>query len=307
PLVVLNPRAAGGRCGRSFAGVRAVLERSLGPVDMRATAHAGHAISLAREGVRGGHRLVIAVGGDGTLNEVANGVLEAGGDAAVAYIGQGTGGDFRRSVGMTHRLDAYVGAIASGSERRVDAGRLTYRDARGAPCTRWFVNILSAGMGGLVDRYVADTTKVFGGAAAYLWASARALANCQRARLRCRVTLAGEERVQSIDTFLIAVCNGGFFGGVMQVAPMAKPDDGRFEVVSLDAPSKAAFAAFSRRIYDGKHLDAPGVQHFGCDRIVIDLEEERARGVFLLDVDGEPLGGLPVEVVLEPGALRLRG
>ncbi|MDP9037328.1 MAG: diacylglycerol kinase family lipid kinase, partial [Myxococcota bacterium] len=268
--------------------------------------HPGHGIALARDGVREGHSLVIAVGGDGTLNEVANGVLEAGGDAAVAYIGQGTGGDFRRSVGMTHRLDAYVDAIASGSERRVDVGRLTYRSAGGAPCTRWFVNILSVGMGGLVDRYVAETTNVFGGGAAYLWASARALVNCQRARLRCRVTLAGEERERSIETFLIAVCNGRFFGGGMHVAPMAEPDDGRFEVVSLDAPSKVAFAAFSRRIYDGKHLAAPGVQHFGCDRLVIDLEDESARGVFLLDVDGEPLGALPVEVVLEPGKLRLR-
>ena len=61
----------------------------------------------------------------------------------------------------------------------------------------------------------------------------------------------------------------------------------------MDAPGKLAFAAFSRRIYEGKHLTAPGVQHFACDRITIDLENERARGVFLLDVDGEPLGGLP--------------
>ena len=72
-------------------------------------------------------------------------------------------------------------------------------------------------------------------------------------------------------------------------------------------PDKLAFAAFSRRIYEGKHLSAPGVQHFGCDRIAIDLENERARRVFLLDVDGEPLGGLPLEVELVPRALTLRG
>jgi len=74
----------------------------------------------------------------------------------------------------------------------------------------------------------------------------------------------------------------------------------------MDAPGKLAFAAFSRRIYQGKHLSAPGVQHFACDRITIDLEDERARGVFLLDVDGEPLGGLPVEVELMKKALTLR-
>jgi diacylglycerol kinase family enzyme len=74
----------------------------------------------------------------------------------------------------------------------------------------------------------------------------------------------------------------------------------------MDAPGKLAFAAFSRRIYEGKHLSAPMVQHFGCDRIAIDIENERARGVFLLDVDGEPLGGLPIEVELVKGALAMR-
>ena len=92
----------------------------------------------------------------------------------------------------------------------------------------------------------------------------------------------------------------------MHVAPMAKPDDGRFEVVSMDAPSKLAFMAFSRRIYDASHLSTPGVQHFGCDRLSLDLENEHARGVFLLDVDGEPLGGLPLDVELVPRALTVR-
>jgi diacylglycerol kinase family enzyme len=105
---------------------------------------------------------------------------------------------------------------------------------------------------------------------------------------------------------MIAICNGRYFGSGMHVAPMAKPDDGRFEVVSMDAPGKLSFAAFSRRIYDGRHVDAPGVQHFSCDRIAIDIENEPARSVFLLDVDGEPLGGLPLEVELLPGALSLR-
>jgi diacylglycerol kinase family enzyme len=158
----------------------------------------------------------------------------------------------------------------------------------------------------LVDQYVSETTKVLGGKAAYFWASTRALASCQRAKLRCDVSLEGERHERSMDSFMIAICNGRYFGSGMHVAPMARPDDGRFEVVSMDAPGKLAFAAFSRRIYEGKHLSAPGVQHFACDRITIDLENERARGVFLLDVDGEPLGGLPLEVELVKKALTLR-
>ena len=307
PLVVVNPRSGGGLAGRTFAQVRSVLERRLGPFDVAFTTRPEHAIALSREAVQAGTRLVVAVGGDGTLHEVANGVLDAGVDgAAVGYVGQGTGGDFRRTLGIEHRLDAYVAGIASGRVRTVDAGRLHYRAPDGSRRSRWFVNILSAGMGGLVDRYVSETTKALGGKAAYFLASTRALAACQRGRLRCDVTLQGERHDRRLDTYMIAICNGRYFGSGMDVAPMAQPDDGRFEVVSMDAPGKLAFAAFSRRIYEGRHLDAPGVVHFACDRIAIDLDNERARSVFLLDVDGEPLGGLPIEIELVPRALRLR-
>jgi diacylglycerol kinase family enzyme len=92
----------------------------------------------------------------------------------------------------------------------------------------------------------------------------------------------------------------------MEVAPMAKVDDGRFEVVSIDAPSKLAFPQFSKRIYKGTHLGYAGTQHFGCDRIAVDLENEAARGVFLLEIDGEPLGALPIRVELLPKALTVR-
>jgi YegS/Rv2252/BmrU family lipid kinase len=304
PLVVVNPNAAGGRAGRTFPAVRAVLEHRLGPVDVATTERAGHAIAIAAEAARGGRALVVAVGGDGTLHEVANGVLDAGGGAAVGYVGQGTGGDFRRTLGIEHRLEAYVEALARGREVQVDAGRARFR-GDGEARTRWFTNILSAGMGGLVDRYVASTPKALGGKAAYLWSSARALAGCKRGRLRCAVELAGQAHERTVDAYMIAICNGRYFGGGMHVAPAAKVDDGRFEVIVMDAPSKLAFAVFARRIYDGSHLSVPGVQHFSCDRLAIDLENDDARSVFLLDVDGEPLGGLPLEVEVVPRALRI--
>ena len=136
-FVIVNPRAGSGRAGRAFDGIRPVLERRLGAVDVAFTEGPAHAIDLAREAVRGGKKLVIAVGGDGTLHEVANGVLDAGAAASVGYVGQGTGGDFRRTLGIEHRLDAYVEAIAAGRERRIDVGKVSYVDR----LTRGFRNI----------------------------------------------------------------------------------------------------------------------------------------------------------------------
>ncbi|HZU83473.1 MAG TPA: diacylglycerol kinase family protein [Polyangiaceae bacterium] len=303
PLAVVNPRSGGGRCGRTAAQTRSVVERSLGPIDLVFTEAPGHAVDLAHDACARGREVVIAIGGDGTMHEVANGVLEAGGATAVGYVGQGTGGDFRRTLGLTHRLDAYVAALGRGTRRLVDVGRVRYRAPDGSTRTRWFVNVLSVGMGGLVDDYVSRTSKALGGRAAYFWASARALVRCRRARLRCDVGLGGDRGEQRLESLMMAVCNGRYFGGGMHVAPMAEPDDGRFEVVSLDAPTKLAFALGSRHIYEGRHLESPGARHFGCDHIKVALEDESVRDHFLLDVDGEPLGGLPVEVDLVPRAL----
>jgi diacylglycerol kinase (ATP) len=305
-LVVVNPNAAGGRAGRTFEPLRGVIERRMGPVDVALTERRGHAIDLAKQAVRGGYTLLVAVGGDGTFHEVANGVLEAGGLASVGHIGQGTGGDFRRALDIPHRLDLYLDAIVEGRDRAVDVGRIRYRTLEGETRTRYFVNILSAGMSGLVDRYVERTTKAFGGKAAYFLASLRALADCRRVTLRCRSSLHGAPDSRDTSAYLIAICNGSYFGGGMRMAPMARPDDGRFEVVSMSAPSRLAFAAFSRRIYEGRHVELPGVQHFGCDRIAIDVDDEASRGSFLLDVDGEALGTLPIDVELVPAALRVR-
>jgi diacylglycerol kinase (ATP) len=306
PFVILNPYSGGGRAGRNVGQVRAALEARLGSVDLSPTERPTHALELARNAASRGRKLIVAVGGDGTLHEVANGVLDAGGGAAVGYVGQGTGGDFRRTLGIENRLDAYIEAIASGRQQPIDAGKLRYRAPDGTTKSRWFVNILSVGMGGLVDLYVSEATKAVGGTAAYLWATLRALARSQRGQLRCDVVLGADRQERRLGSFMLAICNGRYFGSGMHVAPMAKPNDGRFEVISLDAPTKVAFALSSRRIYDGKHLAAPGAQHFGCDQIKVDLENEEARSVFLLDVDGEPLGGLPLEVELVPGALTLR-
>jgi diacylglycerol kinase (ATP) len=304
-LVIVNPHAGGGRAGRTFGGVRKVMERRLGPMEVAFTSGPGHAVAIARQAAQMGQSPIVAVGGDGTLHEVATGVLDSGGASAVGYVGQGTGGDFRRTLGLDHRLDAYLEVIARGRERRVDAGRIRYRALDATPHSGWFLNIVSAGLGGLVDRRVAHTTRALGSGPAYFLASLGALAACRRGRLRCRASFRGQAFERTLSAYMIAVCNGRFFGSGMHVAPMAQPDDGRFEVVAMDAPNKVAFAAFSRRIYTGDHLKAPGVVHFACDRITIDLENAEVRDVFLLDVDGEPLGQLPIEIELVPQALRI--
>lgn len=310
PLLVVNPQSGGGRTGRTFASMLPAIENALGDVEVLHTTHRSHAIEIVEGEAKKGRELVVAIGGDGTLNEVVNGVMRAAESGAtgtqVGFIAQGTGGDFRRTIGIEHRLDRYLAALSSGRERKIDVGRMTYKDDAGHDAVRWFVNILSAGMGGLVDRYVADAPSQMGGKAAYFTASLRALATCKKGRVRCNVRSGGTDEVKRVASYMIAVCNGQYFGSGMHVAPMAKIDDGVFEVVSIGAPSKIAFAMSSRKIYSGDHLKQRTTVHFACDRIELDLENDDARGVFLIDCDGEPMGGLPIAVEVVPGALRMR-
>jgi diacylglycerol kinase (ATP) len=225
----------------------------------------------------------------------------------LGIIGQGTGGDFRKTIGIEHRLDRYVDAIASGKQRPLDVGKFT----GGGKTGHYFVNILSVGMGGLVDRYVAEAPRIFGGKAAYFGASLKALLNARLGNVRCTVKSADGKREEEhlIRSFMIAICNGRFFGGGMKVAPMAEVDDGAFEIVALGATSKLGFAMSSNSIYSGGHIGQAGTVHLRGSSVKLELvnsDDRAVQKVYLLDVDGEPMGGLPLEIECVPKALVLR-
>lgn len=309
PLLIVNPRSAGGKTGEIFDQMREPIRRALGEFDVQCTEGPRHASDLARAAALEGRETVVAVGGDGCIHEVVNGLMQARAQGAAStrmgIIGQGTGGDFRKTLGLEHRLDRYCATIARGETRRIDVGRFSYRTHHGAEAEAYFVNILSAGIGGLVDRIVSETSKALGGTIAYLGASVRGLIESRVGRLRCRITLDGEAREEEISTRNIAVCNGRYFGSGMKVAPMAELDDGLFEVVDLgDAPRLRFFLA-SSRLYTGKHIGHPDVRHFRCQRLEMELLNQDAADHFLLDVDGEPLGRLPISISVEPRALEV--
>jgi YegS/Rv2252/BmrU family lipid kinase len=310
PLLIVNPRSGGGKTGRVFDQMRGPIERSIGAFDTIFTERGRHAVDIARVAAQEGVPVVVAVGGDGSIHEVVNGLMEARQKGAAAtrlgIIGQGTGGDFRRTLGMEHRLDRYCAAIAGGKVRKIDVGRFSYETHERAPAESYFVNILSVGMGGLVDRIVASASRGLGGGIAYFTASLRGLVESQLGVLDCTLHLEGEARTLEITTRSLAICNGRYFGSSMMVAPMAEPDDGVFEIVDLGKASKLRFAMVSsQHIYDGTHIGHPDVQHFRCDKIELRLKNQEAADKFLLDVDGEPLGRLPITVDLVPGAIEV--
>ncbi|APR83555.1 Transcription regulator [Minicystis rosea] len=310
PLLIVNPRSGGGKTGRIFDQMRGPIERSIGAFDAIFTERGRHAVDIARVAAQEGVPIVVAVGGDGSIHEVVNGLMEAREKGAhetrLGIIGQGTGGDLRRTLGVEHRLDRYCDAIAGGKVKKLDIGRITYEDNSGAPASAYFINILSVGIGGLVDRIVANASRGLGGTFAYYSASVRGLIESELGVLGCTIRYKGETREEEITTRNLAVCNGRYFGSGMKVAPMAEPDDGVFEVIDLGKASKLRFAMVSSsRIYTGDHIGHPDVRHFRCDKISMVLKNKSVADKFLLDVDGEPLGKLPLTIELMPGAIEV--
>lgn len=323
PLLIVNPRAGARRGDRDRPRLVGAVEAALGPVDVAVTGWRGHGVDLAFRAAVDGRGLVVAVGGDGTLSEVVNGVLAAAeprgrGSAAVpsgragatqvGFIAAGTGADFGRSIDQPAALEEQVRRLATGRTRAVDVMRAEVAGPGGERVVRYSVNIISAGPGGLVARYVHRVPRALGGRAGYYLASLAALARTPRAEVRVRLAAADGAAVveRTLSTYILAVCNGRVFGGGYLIAPMAEVDDGRLEVLSGGTRDKRRLVAAMPRVYRGTHLRVAGVEHFACRRLDVELVDEGLRDRFLMEIDGEELGRLPLSVEVLPGAVTLR-
>ena len=317
--MIANPAAGRGRTGRDLSRLVAAVRGALGEADVVETGRRGDAAELAVAAVRDGRPLVVGLGGDGTLGEIVNGMLRAGyqGDGgralpALGIVGTGTGGDFGRSLGIPHELGAYLAALRDGADRAVDVGRARFNGLDGRPVERYWLNVLSAGIGGLVDRYTAAAPAFLGGRLAYAQATLRAIVTCRRVRLDCSyVDADGERHELPLDAHAVAVCNGRAFGGGMNIAPMARLDDGLLEVIAFQTETRWRLVRRFGTVYAGTHLLETGVTHFRCREIELRPAGPPAgrrprAGLFPLDVDGDALGDVPVAIGIARAALRVR-
>lgn len=304
-MLIVNPRAGAGRATRLLPQLLTALRSHGFAPDVRETQRAGHATELVREALKSGAPGVAVVGGDGTLNESTNGFFHPDGSlvASDAWLGPlpcGTGGDFRKTVGISNDVASMAARLATAQPRALDAGWLSYEDHEGKPASRAFLNIASFGLGGLVDRIVNQSPKWMGGKPAFLFGTVRGLARYRNRRVRVRVD-DGEPYEQSILN--VAVANGRYFGGGMHVAPRAEPDDGLFDVVAIERSGVLGNVGLLKHMYGDSLLEQHGIWYSRGRKVVA---ESLDAAPVLLDVDGEAPGRLPATFEIRPGALRLR-
>ncbi|HEY0251041.1 MAG TPA: diacylglycerol kinase family protein, partial [Kofleriaceae bacterium] len=222
-VVVVNPSSQGGRLGKRWPELADTLARRF-PFDDVHTRHAGHATDLVREALRGGAERIVAIGGDGTINEAINGFFADGvaiaPQATFALIPFGTGGDFRRTMEIPLETAAAAEVIAADKRRPIDVGRLDFVDHAGEKAVRMFANIASFGVSGVVDRLVNESGKKLG-RLSFALATARATWSYKNQRVQLIFDGDTAGRVEAtINT--VAVANGKFFGGAMKIAPDAE-------------------------------------------------------------------------------------
>jgi len=250
--------------------------------------------------VRESRPVVVAVGGDGTLNEVVNGFFRNGAplptSSKLAMVPLGTGGDFRRTLRIPSDSRQAIDVLRSGVVRRLDAGCVTYQNEDGSTGVRHFINIADAGLGGEVVFLVGNGTRRFG-SAAYTLAGLRALVRFKNKPMTVNIDGVVHELKKAQQ---VVVANCQFFGGGMQMAPSASPTDGVFDVVLVKNAGKIETMRGMSDIRSGKHLDQTNAKMelmYGKRISVTSPEKVR------IDVDGEAVGFLPALFEIQPGAI----
>lgn len=298
--VIINPTSGNGRAGRSWPQLARRL-RGLGfLVEGHQTRYAGHAIEIARDLAAAGAREIVVVGGDGTTNEVINGLFQSGhplDEVTLSVIPTGTGRDFSRSLGI-RGTDHALEVLSGNTIKAIDVGRISYQDGDG-PRERYFVNCADVGLGAETAALLNRSSKFLGGFLAYLIGAARTILTFRGQVARVSVDL---QEIYHGPIGMVVLANGSYHAGGMYMAPMASMADGQFEVLILREVSKLTLlGSLLPRVYRGRHIGHPAVLHHTGRCVTIETD-----GPLLFETDGEQPGTTDLEAVILPGALRVR-
>jgi YegS/Rv2252/BmrU family lipid kinase len=298
-LFIINPRAGNGAVGRKIPEIKLLAKKFFTEYQMLVTDGPGRATDYARQALQAGVRQVVCVGGDGTLNEVVNGLMSLEVAKAsrpqLGYLPLGTASDLAKTLGVTTSIENGLRDIATMKGRWVDIGRATYVGHNHKTTSRYFINVLSFALGGEVVGRVNKSSKALGGFLTFLSATLAALITFKKPLIRLQI----DGRVdQQILCWHVAVANGEYQGGGMRIAPDAKVDDGRLRVTVVGDLSWLEVLLNLPRLYNGEIYAVEKVSRFSGRKIAAESKD-----AVLIDLDGEQVGRLPVTAEILPLAL----
>ncbi|MCL2150237.1 MAG: diacylglycerol kinase family lipid kinase [Dehalococcoidia bacterium] len=305
--VIVNPAAGTRTAYRCWPEIRSLLRGGGLPFDFQYTEGAGHAALIARTAVSNGYRLLVAVGGDGTINEVANGILTASCAEVVTLgiVGTGTGNDLVRSLGLPREYAQACRRLIAGYQHHaidsngeylcIDVGLVAYM-AGGVPCERYFVNGAGVGFDAEVVEAAGKMPRRFGHTVPFVMGLLRTLPSYRNKWIRLTV----DDQTEEARILSVVVSNGAYFGGGMRIAPDAMLTDQKLNMVAIGDVGKVELLRVFPRVYKGTHITHPKVRAVRVEEVAV-VSQERT----LLQADGELLGEGPVSFRVVPQALHL--
>jgi YegS/Rv2252/BmrU family lipid kinase len=293
-VVVLNPVAGSGKSLAVLPRVKEAIAALDVPYHIYLTKSQGDGRAAACRLAKAGASVVIAVGGDGTVHEVANGLFDSGTQVPLGIVPAGSGADFARTLGLTKRIEETVPKACSGVNRAIDLGISTFSDGRSLV----FINVAGLGYDALVARRVGKTKFLPGANLPYLAAALPTMATFKN--FDATLDIDGE-RLATKSVF-IQIANAMYMGGGYKIAPGADISDGLLDVAIVGDMSKPDLLRTIPKVYGGNHVNHPKFTLVRAREIRVETEQP----VFV-QLDGEVVGQTPVTFTIRPGAIMLAG
>ena len=308
PLVIVNPRSAAGSTKEKWAEIASDVRTHFGPFSVAFTKGPGDGTELAKRGAAAGRPFIIACGGDGTINEIANGILSSGVDVELGILPSGTGGDFRRTVGMPAGMREAARALRTGRTELIDVGKVMFTGFDGEITSRWFVNVSSFGLAASIIERVKSTSSLswlpldsVRGRASFALSTLQEIVGMDAFAVKVKIDGGDEKTLRTVN---FCVANSRYFGGGMKIAPDAKINDGLLDIVNIGDINTAKIILNSYTLYRGTHVSLPEVGSRLAKRVEVRAADPGTE--IHLETDGELPGKLPAVYEIVPGALRVR-
>lgn len=295
---LINPTSGGGSAGKTWVQIQNFVESKIGEFSFEFTTSKGQGKEIAFQAARNGVEKLIIIGGDGTISEAVTGVRASGSlDIVLGVLNLGTGGDFCKTLGVPGDIKLALDKIQSGRVVSIDIGVVNYLNHRGQVEERNFINITGCGMSGKVVTTINQSKKRFGGFSYYL-ASLQNFFSYKNQKVQ---VILDDKAPREFTIVNLAICNGQYFGGGMQISPKSQLTDGLLDVVIVDNWNAIQKIFYSPKLYNGSILNAPGVYSFTAKKVkVVPIGDSEC----LIDNDGEDVGRIPMEVYLIPSAVK---
>jgi YegS/Rv2252/BmrU family lipid kinase len=299
-LVIVNPNAGKGKGRKDWNKISGFLTKEKIQFTVNFTENKGHAINLTIKAIRSGFRKIITVGGDGTLNEVLNGVFLNDScpstDMLLSLIPVGTGNDWGRMFGIPLDYEKAVKIISEGKTMMHDVGLVSFHNGS-EKMNRYFINIAGLGFESVVVKKTnIQKDKGCGGKLIYFYNLLTSLLTYRNTR--AEIEIDGE--IITANVFSVNIGNGRYCGGGMRQTPDASPDDGLLDVTVINGMGKFEIIRNLKILYDGTILSHPKIKGYRCKNIRI-----RSDSVIYTEADGESLGHTPAEFSIIPSGINI--